>query len=591
MTIETPTLATPTGAPLSSNLQRKRGGLDFSRVILWVVVAFLVYQVIVPLAFLLWGSLKAGRPTDADYLAPTLTLQNYVNALGGIEFWQAMGNTVVYAFGSTVLSAVLGVGLAFVVARTDAPFRGVISTLTYVRIIIPGLLTAIAWVFLGSPTIGILNGIYKNLFDATEPLINVYTMAGMIIVQGFDTFPLVYLTVAAALKSMDPALEEAAFTAGKPLLYTFRRITLPMIQPAVVASSILVFIHNLESFEVPLVLGLPVKTFVLSTEIFFKTTYVPTDYGAAGAYGVLLLVIALSGVHLYQRLTRRAYAFVTVSGKAFRPRIIPLGRWRWVVGGLSLFVVFIAVILPTLVLLWASFQRFFQQPSMRALQSASWTNYELVLNNSTVSAGMKNSLMLGVGSATILILIVAISSWIVYRTRMPGRKTLDFLAFVPQAVPSVLFGVSMLWLYLVVPLPVYGTLWIILLAYITRYLPHAMRIISVGMLQFHPELEEAAYACGASWWRMFRRILLPLLRPVLVTAWIWVMIHAFRELPVSAILSGPETKTVGVAIYSLWSEGSFGLISAFSVMIITLLIVVSYAAEMIGRRFGVAGVR
>lgn len=591
MMVDTPALATATGTPLASDLRDKRVGLDFSRVILWVVVVFLIYQVVVPLAFLLWGSLKTSRPTDADYLKPTLTLQNYAEALGGVEFWEAMGNTVIYAFGSTLLSAVLGVALAFVVARTDAPFRGVVSTLAYVRIIIPGLLTAIAWVFLGSPTIGILNGIYKSLFGATDPLFNVYSMTGMIIVQGLDTFPLVYLTVTAALRSMDPALEEAAFTAGKPLLYTFRRITLPMIQPAVVASSILVFIHNLESFEVPLVLGLPIKTFVLSTEIFFKTTYVPTDYGAAGAYGVLLLVISLGGVYLYQRLTRRAYAFVTVSGKAFRPRTIPLGPWRWVVGLAMLSVMFVAVILPTLVLLWASFLRFFQQPSLQALQSMSWANYGLVLENSTVVSGIKNSLILGVSSATILVLIVSITAWIVCRTRVPGRKSLDFLTFVPQAVPSVLFGVSMLWLYLVVPIPIYGTLWIILLAYITRYLPHAMRIISVGMLQFHPELEEAAYACGSSWWRMFRRILLPLLRPVIVTAWIWVMIHAFRELAVSAILSGPETKTVGVAIYSIWTEGSFGLISAFSVMIITVLIFICYGVELVGRRFGVSGVR
>jgi iron(III) transport system permease protein len=572
-------------------LHRKRGGFDYSRVILFLVVAFLIYQVIVPLFFLLWGSVKSSRPTDADYLHLTFTLQNYVDALSGSEFWQAMTNTVVYAFGSTVLAAVLGVTLAVIVARTDSPFRGLISTLAYVRIIIPGLLTAIAWVFLGSPTIGILNGLYRNLFGVSEPLFNIYSMGGMILVQGLDTFPLIYLTVTAALRSMDPALEEAAFTSGKPIWQTFRRVTLPMIKPAVVSSSLLVFVHNLESFEVPLVLGLPIKTFVLSTEIFFKTTYVPTDYGAAGAYGVLLLVIALAGVYFYQRLTRRAYAFVTVSGKAFRPGTIALGPWRWVVGGSAFLVVFVAVILPSLVLLWASFQRFFQQPSLRALQTANFSNYSQVLANATVMEGVKNSLILGIGSATALVLIVTIVSWIVYRTRMPGRKSLDFLAFVPQAVPSVLFGVAMLWLYLVVPIPVYGTLWVILLAYITRYMPHAMRIISVGMLQFHPELEEAAYACGSSWVRMFRRILLPLLRPVLVTAWIWVMIHTFRELAISSILSGPETRTVGVAIYSLWTEGSFGLISAFSVMVIVLLIVVSYGAEVIGRRFGVSGVR
>jgi iron(III) transport system permease protein len=446
-------------------------------------------------------------------------------------------------------------------------------------------------VFLGSPTIGILNGIYKNIFGVTTPLFSTYTMGGMIFVEGLDTFPLIYLTVTAALRSMDPALEEAAFTSGKPLWATFRRVTLPMIKPAIVSSSLLVFIYNLESFEVPLILGLPTKTFVLSTEIFFKTSYIPIDYGAAGAYGVLLLVIALAGVWLYQHLTRRASAFVTVTGKAFRPGTIPLGRWRWPVGALAFFVVFVAVILPSLVLLWASFQRFFQQPSWRALKLASFANYSDVLSNTTIIEGVKNSLMLGAGAATALIFIATIVSWIVYRTKMTGRKSLDFLAFVPQAVPSVLFGVAMLWLYLVVPIPVYGTLWIILLAYITRYLPHAMRIVSVGMLQLHPELEEAASACGASWGRMFRRVLLPLLRPVLVTAWIWVMIHAFRELAISSILSGADTRTVGVAIYAIWTEGSFGLISAFSIMIIVLLIAVSYGAEAIGRRFGVSGVR
>jgi len=590
MTAETQSLAPPPpGAPLSAS--RDKRGVDFSRVTLWVVVGFLIYQVVVPLAFLIWGSFKISRPTDDAYLDLDLTVANYTSALGGAEFWSAMGNTVIYATGSTILSAVLGVALAIVVARTDAPFRSTISTLNYIRIIIPGLLTAIAWVFLGSPKIGLLNGLWRNITGSAEPLFNIYSMGGMIFAQGIDTFPLVFLTVVAALKSMDPALEEAAFTSGKSLVYTFRRITLPMIRPAVLASCILVFIHNLESFEVPLVLGLPIKTFVLSTEIFFKTTYVPSDYGAAGAYGVLLLVIALVGVYIYQRMTRRAYAYVTVSGKAFRPRIIELGIWRWPIGIAAMLVMFVAVILPTLVLLYASSMRFFQQPSLRALESMSFANYALVFKNSTVISGIQNSLMLGVGSATILVLFVSILSWMVLRTQIPGRKTLDFLAFVPQAVPSILFGVALLWLYLVVPLPIYGTLWVILLAYITRYMPHAMRIISVGMLQFHPELEEAAYACGASWWRMFRKILLPLLRPVIVTAWIWVMIHAFRELAISAILSGPNTRTVGVAIYSLWTEGSFGLISAFSVMIIAVLIVVAFAAEMIGRRFGVAGVR
>jgi iron(III) transport system permease protein len=453
----------------------------------------------------------------------------------------------------------------------------------------PGLLTAIAWVFLASPEIGLLNRVYRDATGSGQPIFDIYSLAGMAWVMGLDTFPLVYLTMVGTLRSMDPALEEAAFMAGRSVWQTLLKVTFPLMRPALLASLILVLIFSVESFEVPLIIGLPRRLYVLSTEIYFKSSRTPVDFGLAAAFGVLLLVLALALLLTYQRLVRNVSAYMTVSGKAFRPRVIRLGPWRWVASALGLLTLLLAVVLPGLVLLWASFLRFFQPPSPAAFRALGTANYERVLTNPTVQEGLRNSLLLGIGSATIVALMAALIAWIVYRTHVPGREVLDWLAFAPRAVPAVLFAVSMLWLYLTLPLPIYGTLLIILLAYITRYLPIAMRIVAAGVVQIHSELEEAAYAAGAPWTSMFRRVLLPLLRPVLLTTWIWVAVHSFRELSISAILAAPGSRTVAVAIYELWSEGSLGLIAAFSILVLLLLLAVAWAAEVLGRRFGVSG--
>ncbi len=562
---------------------------ETKQVVLLVVAAFLVYQVIVPLGFLIWGSLKTSRPTDLDYLSLQLTLANYQAALSSRTFWTATYNTLVYAVGSTFVAGLIGVYLALLIARTDAPLKGIISALAYVRIIVPGFLMAIAWILLGSPEIGAFNRLFKDLTGSTTPLFNVYTLWGMIVVQALDVFPLVFLTVTAALRSMDPTLEEAAFTAGKSVPRTLWRITFPLMRPALVASSILIFIYSVEAFEVPLAIGLPHGIYVLSTQIFFKTTQTPVDYGVAGAYGVMLLGLALGCLYVYQRVTRQSHRYMTVTGKAFRPREIALGRWGWLGSGLALLVMLFAVVFPTLILFWASLQPYLLQPSIEALQSVSLDNYRDMLASPIIAAGIKNSLVLAGAAATLVVIFVAIISWIVYRTRVPGRQALDMLAFAPQAVPSLLLAVATLWLYLVLPLPVYGTLWIVLMAYLTRFTPVAMRIVSVGMVQIHKELEEAAYVAGAAWPRTFFRVLIPLLRPVLVTAWVWIAIHAFRDVSISVVLSGPTTETVGLAIYDLLRGGFFGLLCAFSVVVLAILMVVAYLAERVGRRFGVSG--
>ncbi|MBI2755114.1 MAG: iron ABC transporter permease [Chloroflexi bacterium] len=564
--------------------------LEVKHVVLTLVTIFLIYQVVVPLFFLIWGSLKVVGPTDLTYFTPRITFANYVRIFSSAEFLTPLVNTLVYALGSTLLAGTFGVALALVVARTDAPLRGLMNALTYGQIIMPGLLMSIAWVFLASPEIGLLNRVYRDLTGAATPAFDLYSLLGMIWVMALDSFPLVYLTMVGTLRSMDPSLEEAAFMSGRTVWSTLRTITFPLMRPSLLAGIILVFIQAVESFEVPLIIGLPRKISVLSTEIYFRSVRTPVDFGTAAAFGVLLLVLALGLLAVYQRLIRHQSSYMTVSGKAFRPRVIALGVWRWPVALGVLTVLSLSVVAPTLVLLWASFLRFFQAPSPAAFKAMSFANYERVFASSTVQEGLRNSLILGAGSATVVILLVAVLAWMVYRTQLPGRRFLDWLAFAPRAVPAVLFAVSMLWLYLVVPLPIYGTLVILLLAYITRYMPVAMRMVSAGIVQIHRELEEAASTSGAPFGAVFFRVLLPLMRPVLVTAWIWVAIHAFRELSVSAILASPGSRTVAVAIYELWSEGSLGLIAAFSVLVLALLLVVTVGVDRIGRRFGIQGI-
>ncbi len=582
------TLARAGGSALAAARPAFLRRIEGKHLILACVTVFLAYQVLVPLFFLVWGSLKNVGPTDAGYFTPRLTLDNFARAVDGDEFWPALGTTAIFALGSTAFASVVGVALAFVVARTDAPLKGVVNALANARIIMPGLLTAIAWVFLASPEIGLLNRVYRDASGDSKPLFDIYSLLGMIWVMGLDSFPLVYLTMLGALHSMDPSLEEASFMSGHTVWGTMRRVTFPLMRPALLAAVILVLLFTVESFEVPLIVGLPKRLYVLSTEIYFKSTRTPVDFGQAAAFGVMLLALALGLLFFYQRTVRHTAAYQTISGKAFRPRVIRLGAWRWPATLGALLVMFLSVVMPTLVLLWASLLRFFQPPSEQALKAMSLANYERVLGNPTVREGLRNSLILGVSAATAVVLLVAVLAWMVYRTNVRGREALDWLAFAPRSVPAVLFAVSMLWLYLVVPLPIYGTLLVILLAYITRYLPIAMRIVSAGMLQIHRELEEAAYTAGAPWMAMFGRVLLPLLRPAIVSAWIWVAMHSFRELSTSAILSSPGSRTVAVAIYELWSEGSLGLIAAFSVLVLVLLLAVSALAERIGRRFGVA---
>jgi iron(III) transport system permease protein len=547
----------------------------------------LIYQVVVPLLMVIWTSLKIERPGEAGFFEFSFSTANYVRAFGSRSFWQATWNTLSFAAASSGLAFGLGTFLAWVVHRTNTPFAALIGVITLGRIIIPGILITVSWILLASPNIGVLNHALEAL-TGIGGLLNVYSFWGMVWVHSLEMTPLAYLLLSAALQSMDPRLEEASAAAGAGHLSTLRRISLPLMLPAVGAAMMLLVIYTIETFEVPLLLGGRADVRVYTTEIYFNTARTPTDWGLSGAYSAAILVLCAVFLAIYFRLVRHGERYQTITGKDFRPRRIELGGWRYLTCALSLVLVFLITGLPFLVMLYASLLRRYQPPSSEVFQTMGLHHYYEILRDPIYSLDpMWNSTWIGLGSATAVMLLVSVMSYFVHKTRLRGRKLIDFFGFAPIAMPSVVLGAAFLWFYLLVPLPVLGTLTIIGLAYVTRYMAVALRFVSSSMLQIHTELEEAAAVAGGGWWANFRRIYLPLLRPGLMAGWFWVMVHAYRELTIALMLARSSNRTTAVVIYDLWENGSFPELSAFGVLIFLLLIVLVLLGQTIGKRFGV----
>ena len=566
----------------SDRLLLSGGGIVFV-----CLVVILIYQVLLPFLLIIWTSLKVAHPGDPEFLELSFTTANYFRAFAIREFWEASLNTFYFASVSTLFSFVLGTFLAWTVVRTNTPLAQLIGMITLGRIIIPGVIITISWILLASPSIGILNYFITET-TGVRRFLNIYSFWGMVWVQSLEMAPLAYLLMSAAFQSTDPRLEEASAIAGAGAWSTFYRVALPLILPATAASALLLFIQTVESFEVPLLLGGRARVPVYTTEVYFNTARTPTDWGLASTYSMMLLVLSMALLFVYFRLVRHTERYQTITGKDFKPRRIDLGAWRYLTCALSLLLVFLITGLPFIMMLYASLMPRFQPPTLEALRDVTLVNYRSLLADWNYSVRpLWNSTLLGVGSASVVMLLVAAISYFVNKSRVRGRKILDFLGFAPIALPSVVLGTAFLWFYLLVPLPVIGSLSIIGLAYITRYMPYALRFVSTSMVQIHTELEEAAAVAGGTWWKNLYRIYLPLLRPGLMAGWFWVMVHAYRELTIALMLARSRNRTAAVIIFDLWSNGSFPQLSAFGVLMFVILIVLVSVGQTVGKRFGV----
>src|SRR5947199_968816 len=559
--------------------------LDSKWILIGVPIALVVWLSLVPLVFLLWQSFltpqTAARPA-------VFTLENFRTAYFSAETFRLFFNSLQYAVGTALLALGLGTALAWMNERTNTPFKRLFFALSIIPLVIPGILFTVAWIMLGSPKIGILNLTLQTLFDTDAVFINVYTMAGMIWVDGLHYSPMAFLLMTAAFRSMDPALEESAMMCGASILQIARLITLRLAWPAALGSLLILFVRSLESFELPALLGLRVGIQVYTSSIYQAIHQYPSQVGLAAAYAITLLLITSVGIYFQSRLAYQGAKYSTVTGKGFRPRTIDLGPWRYLTAGLFILYFVIIVLLPFLVLVWSSLQKFYSAPSWAALNRLSLDSYRTILDYPQFWSTVRNSLFLAFSTATVIILVGAVISWVVVRTKIPGRWILDNLASLPLVFPGLVLGLSIMICYLYLDIGVYGTIWILLIAYVTRFLPYGTRYVSTSMMQIHKELEESAAMSGASWALTFRRVVLPLLKPGLLAGWIYVVIVSIRELSSSILLYSPGTEVVSIMIWELWQNGQYVELSALGVMLIILLFCLVMIAQLVGKRFGIA---
>jgi iron(III) transport system permease protein len=560
--------------PTESSLLRRL--LSVRNLVLVVVAVTIAYLALVPLGFLLWQTFVHDG---------TLTIASFRSAYSAVGLGTMTANSLIFAFGSAALSIAIGTVLAYLIVRTDVPGKPLMFAASLVPLIIPGIMHTISWIFIASPQIGVLN--QWLIEPLTGRPFNVNTLAGMILVEGLHLAPLVFLLMVAAFRSMDPALEESASMSGASLPTVFRRITVPLARPALYASILIIVVRGLESFEVPALIGLPAHIWVFTSRIWSVLNSTPPDYSQAGAYAMSLLVLTSIGILWHSRLAKRARAFQTVTGKGFRPRPVQLGAWRWPATALIYLYFLVAVVLPLFILIYASTQGFYSPPSRYTMTHMTTSNYVEVIHDPLFTHAVRNSLILGLGCATAVMALTAVASWLVVRTNLPGRWLLDNLAFLPLVIPGLVLGVAILSIYLRTSLPIYGTLWILFIAYLTRFMPYGMRYASTSMFQIGRELEESAQMSGASWFQAFRRIVIPLLMPGLVAGWIYILIVSVRELGASVLLYSPGKEVLSIVIWEQYRNGALPQVAATGVMLVTALLVLVTVAYKLGAKIGV----
>ena len=553
-----------------------RGGPGLGRVlIVGGALGLIVYVAVVPIGYLVRGTFWNGRG---------LTLEFFRSAYSAIGLSTMVVNSLLFAVGSTAVAVGLGTVLAYLVVRTDLRGRKIVFALALVPLIMPGILHTIAWIFLASPRIGLFNR-WLEVLPGT-PTFDVFSLPGMMLVEGLHLTPLVLLLMAAAFRSMDPSLEEAAATSGASVPTIIRRITVPLVRPALLAAILIMVVRALEAFEVPALLGIPGGIWVFTSRIWRVLNSFPVDYGQAGAYSMSLVSITMIGLAIYYLMLKRSKRFQTLSGKGYRPQPISLGKWKPAAVTFVTAYVVIASLMPLLILVYASTQPFYSVPSLTSISNATFGNYLDVASHGPTLRALRNSLFLGVAAATIVIFVTAVAAWVIARTKTPGRWVVDGLASAPLVIPGLVVGVALLFVYLRSPLPIFGTIWILLIAYLTRYMPYGMRYSTASMYQIGIELEESAQMSGATWWQAFRRVMLPLLVPGLLAGWLYIFLVSVRELSSSILLYTPGNEVLSVVIFSRWEAGQLPQLAALGVLLVLGMTGLVFLAQRLGSQFG-----
>ncbi len=546
------------------------------RVVLVLVALVCVFLVVVPVGMLLFGSFRTGAPGAPG----EFTLQHYLR-LAEPRFWRPLLDTVWVAALAAVLAGLVGISLAWIVSRTDIRRGGLIEIMAVVPFLLTPFLGALAWVLLASPERGILNVYLMEFLGLTAPPFNIYSYSGIIWVLGLFHSPVVFLFCTGALKNMDPALEEAARMVGVGPGRTALKVTLPLVLPSILSAFLLAFVLCAENFGVPSVLGPPRNIYLTTSRMFELTAVFPANYNMASALSAMLLLLVVTLVFIQRRVLGRRQ-FITVSGKGHRAARMALGRWRPWVEAYCWAVIAVSSLLPYAALAVMGLSRIWTgriELAQISLENFRWVLFQYP---TTIRAIQNTFLVSGIG-ATACVLFVALIAYIVHRVPHPLARALDYLSTAPVAIPGLVMGVGLLWTYVYVPMAIYGSLTILGIAYVTRYMPYGVRAVSSVLLQIHPELEEVGRVHGISAFRRWTRILLPLLRPGLAAAWVTLFAFFFRELSASIFLYSSGREVISVALFDIWTEGLYVKAAALGLIQATIVLTVLFAFQRLSR--------
>ena len=589
-TIERPPVGAP---PPRVPANRHRGALAPVRwirkhILAVAIAALLLWLIAGPMSFLINMSFRQGTPARPS----GFNLENYQEVYGSSLTYSTLLNTVIYAGAVSLISLLLATIFAWLVERTDMPGRNIVWVAMLVPLAMPGMLSAMAWILLGSPKIGALNvwareglsfiGIHLDIGP-----FNIYSLYGMILVESLKGTSTLFLLIVGAFRLMDPSLEDACTTSGGSRWKTLRYVTLPLMKPALLAAGIFAFLGNMEDFDTPLLLGLPANVFILPTLIYFTAYVSPSSsWGLASAYTSIFLILMVALIiYYYMVVVRRSKSFATVSGKGFRPQRVKLGRWKWPATGFVALFFTLSIALPLLTLVFASLVPVYTGPSWSAIDSMTLDSYRTVLEDPQIIQAAINTIVMAVGAATATMVIAFLVSWVVIRVRVRGGLLMDAMAFAPNAIPAVALGFGLIIFYLNPAarwIPIYGTLAIIMVAIGTKYLAFTTRLGNSAMLQVSSELEEAAWVAGAGRLRGFFWVTMPLLLPTFIAGWVWVAAHAMRNLTFPLLLGTPGTETISLRMYVYWNRyADFPLTAAMGVCLILVLMVLAFFSRRI----------
>jgi iron(III) transport system permease protein len=554
-------------------LRRRRPAtnLRLEHFVMGAAIVALIILVVLPLLFLLIGSLKGPEGMSLDHFSEVLSGRLYVNALK---------NSLILGAWTGLFSLLIGLTLAWAVSRTDVPWKPFIRATATLSYLLPPFLTAIAFTYLFSPNAGLINVLVRDVLGLPWLTFNIFSMTGLVIVTVMHTFPFVYLLASSALQSVDASYEEAAQILGASKLRTAFSITAPLVAPAILSGTLLAFVNAIALFGSQAIIGLPGRIVTLPTRIYALFDY-PPEYGLASALSLVFVILTVGALYMQRSfLARRSY--ITLAGKGSRPQMMELGVFRWVLLAFAIIIFIIGILAPYATLIAVSFSKSWGLEFWKNLTLA---NYKFILFDYNVTQrAIMNSLFLAAVAASVAVLIGAVIGWIDLRTRIPGRKLLDYFALIPLGLPGIVVAVALIQFWLAMPIALYGTLAILLLAYVGRYLPLGVRAANTSLRQIDPSLEESAQILGAKWTTTMREITLPLIRPGLFAGWLLVFVPVIQELSASILLFSSSSITLAVAIYNLYETGYIEPVAALSIVNMIIIGAAIWLAYRLGGR-------